>query len=171
MFGKYSFTELIISLESITKEESSRILKVINNWQEFAHLFRELFDYGTDEDMLTAYQKLGNFRYVIEKKISLMTTFGTLEWTWPKGRPDNSESPESCAIREFIEEVECEELVGEFLNIKHRTVFETSNNKTLINTYWLYVVKDKFPLLDSDNPEVLKREWVSIDDLDRYIRH
>ena len=171
MLGRYSYTELIISLEGITEEEAKVLTSVMYDQMKFITMFREFFDFGTDSDAVASYNRISSFRLQIEKKISLMKgAFGSLQWSWPKGRPHASETPLECAIREFMEEVEYDSLNGEMLDITHKTVLNTCNGKVLINTYWICIVQDKFELTEpTSNPEVLSRRWVAIDKIDEYL--
>lgn len=103
----------------------------------------------------------GGVVYKIENDVVYVKLITTKAWKYslPKGRIENNEDMEACAIREVLEESGVEANIETFLGTAE---WKIKNDKKTVYIYLMKTIKDGQPN-DPDN-EIIKCEWKSINE-------
>ncbi|MBY0536359.1 MAG: NUDIX domain-containing protein [Chitinophagaceae bacterium] len=112
----------------------------------------------------------GGLVYNEDGKVLMMFRRG--KWDLPKGKLDEGESIEECAVREIEEETGLKELVREKFITTTYHHYSFKGKEILKESYW-YEVRTKFkgslvPQLEEDITEV---KWVAVTELDSYLEN
>lgn len=112
----------------------------------------------------------GGLVYNEDGKVLMMFRRG--KWDLPKGKLDEGESIEECAVREIEEETGLKELVREKFITTTYHHYSFKGKEILKESYW-YEVRTNFkgslvPQLEEDITEV---KWVAITELDNYLEN
>lgn len=93
------------------------------------------------------------------------------KWGFPKGRKEYNykdsrmETDEECYMREILEETGID-LREQFYNVTHKKRINSRRfYKILLNSY-----KDELNLKTPSNKEILKLEWINIDELKQLVK-
>jgi hypothetical protein len=174
--GLYRLTHLPLLLSSITAGEKYIIKRCIDsNSSIFTDIY--LNELGLpSEDLVYASIRLTEVRPIISNLLNKLSINNSLAWTWPKGRIHISyerETPFSCAMREFIEEVEIK--LPDPLMITDNYLSETVKTITgrqIEARYWIYVIEDEITIpAPLNHSEVSARIWVNTETCRKLIQH
>ena len=101
---------------------------------------------------------------VLNEKNDILMIFRRGKWDLPKGKLDEGEKIEDCAVREVMEETGLTQLdLGRLLVITQHTYFDQWIKKDVIKqTYW-YLMKASLdqPLVPQTTEDIESIEWVS----------
>jgi len=93
-------------------------------------------------------------------------------WDLPKGKLDEGESMEHCAVREVKEETGLSSVeLKEFLGITKHAYFDRYSARDVIKeTHWYRMYASQSEILTPQTEEDIQRiEWVAIKDLDSFL--
>ncbi|HUC82176.1 MAG TPA: NUDIX domain-containing protein [Flavisolibacter sp.] len=116
---------------------------------------------------LTVIQAAGGLVYTQDQKVLLIFRRG--KWDMPKGKLDEGEDLETCAIREISEETGLQTLTLESpLQVTYHTYFEGEKH-ILKESHW-YLVKgsEKEALAPQTDEDIERCKWVPFDQLETY---
>lgn len=92
------------------------------------------------------------------------------KWDLPKGKKEDGESNEQCAIREVMEETGLEQIE---LDRKIHTTYHvySHNMKEVLKTtcWYMMKVKGKPLLMPQEEENILEAKWISIKELEYYL--
>lgn len=101
---------------------------------------------------------------VLNEQKEILMIFRRGKWDLPKGKLDEGETIEACAVREVMEETGLTKIdLGPLLSITHHTYFDTWLKEEVIKeTHW-YVMQasSKEPLIPQTAEDIEIIEWVS----------
>lgn len=101
---------------------------------------------------------------VLNEKNDILMIFRRGKWDLPKGKLDEGEKIEDCAVREVMEETGLTQLdLGRLLVITQHTYFDQWIKKDVIKqTHW-YLMKANLdqPLVPQTTEDIESIEWVS----------
>lgn len=101
---------------------------------------------------------------VLNEKNDILMIFRRGKWDLPKGKLDEGEKIEDCAVREVMEETGLTQLdLGRLLVITQHTYFDQWIKKDVIKqTHW-YLMKASLdqPLVPQTTEDIESIEWVS----------
>lgn len=157
----YNPSELIISqvLESIDPLENRAIVFASPHLEELKDRIWKRFE---------IIKAGGGLVFNKEGKVLLMFRRG--KWDLPKGKLDEGESIEACAVREIEEETGLQQLERKgFITVTYHH-YQFKGKEILKESYWYEVATTYegilIPQLEEDITEV---KWVSVDQLDDYL--
>ncbi|TDH29300.1 NUDIX domain-containing protein [Segetibacter sp. 3557_3] len=103
-----------------------------------------------------------------DKAILLMLRRG--KWDLPKGKLDDGESIEECAVREVEEETGLQLVVlGELVGITHH-LYEEKGKQIEKETYWYAMeVTGNQQLVPQEEEDILELRWVREEELSEYL--
>lgn len=167
MKGLYRETFLPFLLSAITLEESYIIKKCIElEFDFFSKVYIE--DLGCSiEELSYAFLRFSETKHIVSKILdNIDNSKNTLKWTWPKGRLNIGyirESPYTCAIREFKEEVEIDLPPPLYISDNYITeTCKTFMGRTIESKYWIYIIDKEIPIVPpKQHTEVSDRKWVN----------
>lgn len=103
------------------------------------------------------------FRVNEEDELQVLLIYRREVWDLPKGKKENSETLEQCAVREVSEEVGCPEpeILDELATTYHE--YERGNKHYGKTTYW-YAMQSDYgePLHPQEEEGIEKIAWVSL---------
>jgi 8-oxo-dGTP pyrophosphatase MutT (NUDIX family) len=122
---------------------------------------------GTLKEQLTLVQAAGGFVYTPDGDVLLIFRRG--KWDLPKGKLDEAEELEECAVREVEEETGLSAIhLNEKLLITYHTYYEKTVH-ILKETHWyLMRVDQQQELIPQTDEDIEKCEWISLHDLASY---
>lgn len=107
---------------------------------------------------------------IINEKGEILFMFRRGKWDLPKGKIEEGEKIEQCAIREVNEETGLKNIeLGELIDI---TVHYYTENKTTIKkeTHWFAMkISGDQPLVPQTEEDITELKWVGFDDLQKYL--
>ena len=109
---------------------------------------------------------------VINEQDELMMIFRRGYWDLPKGKLDEGESIEACALREVEEETGATNLIlGKLIGKTYHEYFDKWVNETVTKETWWYAMQVKGnPVLTPQTTEDIEAiEWVNNKELATYI--
>lgn len=123
---------------------------------------------GAFKSHLTLIVAAGGF--VRTKNNELLLIFRKGKWDLPKGKLDEGESLESCALREIEEETGARSLkIEKPLHVTYHTYHEGEKH-ILKESHWFLIYTDKTtPLKPQTEEDIEKCEWVTVDKLAAYM--
>jgi 8-oxo-dGTP pyrophosphatase MutT (NUDIX family) len=95
------------------------------------------------------------------------------KWDLPKGKLDEGETIEACAIREVKEETGLNEItLGKLIGITHHRYFDKwIMNDVIKETHWFEMkVKDHPVFIPQKEEDILEIRWVNKKDLPEYLQ-
>ena len=101
---------------------------------------------------------------VLNEKQEILMIFRRGKWDLPKGKLDEGEKIEECAVREVMEETGLTKIdLGPLLTITHHRYFDKWVNEEVIKeTYWYRMQADTHqPLIPQTSEDIEVIEWVS----------
>lgn len=100
----------------------------------------------------------------------LLLIFRKGKWDLPKGKLDEGEDLETCALREIKEETGAKNLkIEKPLHITYHTYYEKEKHILKKSHWFLMNAKSKTPLLPQAEEDIERCEWVSVNNLSTYI--
>ena len=102
----------------------------------------------------------------------LLMIFRQEKWDLPKGKLDEGESIETCAIRELREETGLKEVIlGEFIGITHHEYFDRFINAPAIKeSHWYNMRSNSNQYLNPQLEEnITDIKWVSLDEISTFL--
>ena len=170
--------ELLHHEETVFIDEFNfHTVKAMIHEMELPKIKAGVFLHNNIEEMLKAFKKkltliqaAGGLVYTPENEILFILRRG--KWDLPKGKIDEGEKIEACAVREIKEETGIENLqIGNPLCITYHT-YHQDEKFILKESHWFLVKANKqsnlSPQLEED---IQKCEWVSIDQLTPYMEN
>ncbi|WP_430897280.1 MULTISPECIES: NUDIX hydrolase [unclassified Paraflavitalea] len=159
----YNPSELIISqiLNTIDPTEERAVVLAANKLEDLKAALWKRFE---------IIKAGGGLVFNEDGKVLMMFRRG--KWDLPKGKLDEGESIEECAVREIEEETGLKELVREKFITTTYHHYSFKGKEILKESYW-YEVRTNFkgslvPQLEEDITEV---KWVAITELDNYLEN
>lgn len=193
MFYRLFFerTQLILTdktevIDDLTRNNSNNSL-YYNPSELIISQILTTIDPTEDRAVVLASNELENLKSAIWKRFEIIKAGGGLvfnedgkvlmmfrrgKWDLPKGKLDEGESIEECAVREIEEETGLKELVREKFITTTYHHYSFKGKEILKESYW-YEVRTNFkgslvPQLEEDITEV---KWVAINELDNYLEN
>ena len=102
----------------------------------------------------------------------ILMIFRRGKWDLPKGKLDDGENLQTCAVREVTEETGMKNLgLGEKIMITYHTYLEKGIN-ILKESHWylMHSLSDQ-KLVPQTEEDIEKCEWVLLEDVESYIPH
>jgi len=100
---------------------------------------------------------------VLNESNEILMIFRRGKWDLPKGKLDDGESIETCAIREVMEETGLTKVeLGSLIEITHHTYFDPWMKEDVIKeTHWFRMKADTTqPLIPQTSEDIEMIEWV-----------
>lgn len=111
---------------------------------------------------------------VLNEKKEILMIFRRGKWDLPKGKLDEGEKIEDCAVREVMEETGLTQLdLGTLLIITHHTYFDPWIKEDVIKeTHW-YLMKASSdqPFIPQTSEDIEIIEWVSKDQINQRLEN
>ncbi len=109
---------------------------------------------------------------VLDDRNRVLFIFRRGKWDLPKGKAEQGESMETCAIREIKEETGLQELeLQRFLLTTYHT-YEQDGQPILKDTHWfLFRAPGGQPVQPQTEEDILEIRWVEPDEMDDYTRN
>ncbi len=111
---------------------------------------------------------------VLNEKKEILMIFRRGKWDLPKGKLDEGEKIEDCAVREVMEETGLTQLdLGPLLIITHHTYFDPWIKEDVIKeTHW-YLMKASSdqPFIPQTSEDIEIIEWVSKDQINQRLEN
>jgi len=110
--------------------------------------------------------------FVLNEKKEVLMMFRRGKWDLPKGKMDNKESFEDCAIRETEEETGLKKikLISPLITTYH--TYHEGSKYVLKETRWFTMkVSGEQKLLPQAAEQITKLEWVGKNDLKKYLQN
>jgi 8-oxo-dGTP pyrophosphatase MutT (NUDIX family) len=102
----------------------------------------------------------------------LLMIFRNNKWDLPKGKQENRETIESCALREVQEECGITNLILNEKIIDTYHVYEINNVKYLKKTTWFKMFSDSTEILIPQISEgITEVKWINKDNIDLYLQN
>ena len=185
MRGKYAIEDknyIINLLNNMTIYERKYILE-----NDFDTIWQYLWNYNTNNlyknEEKTSKIKFNNLKsgytsvldsYNLKSIIDLCTkNYNDPEWGFPKGRRNYQEKDIMCGLREFEEETGYKKNDIIIINniVPYEEIFSGSNYKSYKHKYFLgIIINNNEPNNDFQIYEINEIKWVSIDNVNDYIR-
>ena len=110
--------------------------------------------------------------FVLNEKKEVLMMFRRGKWDLPKGKMDNKESFEDCAIRETEEETGLKKikLISPLITTYH--TYHEGSKYVLKETRWFTMkVSGEQKLVPQAAEQIIKLEWVGKNDLKKYLQN
>ena len=133
-------------------------LNIINdNWSSFCKAYKIIYASGG---------------VVLNDNNELLMIYRNGVWDLPKGKNENNESNESCALREVKEECGINKLsVTKYLKETYHT-YQFENEKILKITSWFLMFSNRFETLHPQKEEgISKVQWIKKKDLQKVLKN
>ena len=115
----------------------------------------------------TVIQAAGGLAYTKTKDILLIFRKG--KWDLPKGKLDDGEDMESCALREIKEETGADDLqIEKPLQVTYHTYYEGEKHILKESHWFLIKAKKRSTLTPQTEEDIEKCEWVTLETLHTY---
>jgi 8-oxo-dGTP pyrophosphatase MutT (NUDIX family) len=101
---------------------------------------------------------------VLNEKQEILMIFRRGKWDLPKGKLDDGETIEACAVREVKEETGLTKLdLGPLITITHHTYFDTwLKEEVMKETHWFQMYADtNQSLIPQSSEDIETIEWVA----------
>lgn len=101
---------------------------------------------------------------VLNEQKEILMIFRRGKWDLPKGKLDEGETIEACAVREVMEETGLTKIdLGPLLSITYHTYFDTwLKEEVMKETHWYQMYADtNQPLIPQTSEDIEVIEWVS----------
>ncbi|THU34818.1 NUDIX hydrolase [Niastella caeni] len=107
---------------------------------------------------------------VVNEANELLFIFRRGKWDLPKGKLDEGETLETCAVREIQEETGLQEVLLKKHLVTTWHTYDESGHHILKETHWYLLSASKaHPLTPQENEQITRLEWVAPDNLQQYI--
>lgn len=109
---------------------------------------------------------------VLNEKSELLLIFRRGKWDLPKGKLEEKETLEDCAIREVKEETGLNQVeIKQFIGTTTHDYFDKWINQdvTKISHWYLMATQSKNQLIPQSNEDIEEAKWVNTNDLGQYI--
>jgi 8-oxo-dGTP pyrophosphatase MutT (NUDIX family) len=140
----------------LEKENVLEIQVIVNDVVTFFNEFVNKFDY---------IEAAGG---IVKRKAKYLFIKRNGKWDIPKGKIDEGQPPEACAVREIVEEcgIEIPELVSELIQTFHMYIYK--GVPTIKKTYWYALNYSGSKATTAQKEEGITRvEWLEIDELEK----
>lgn len=111
---------------------------------------------------------------VINEHNELLMIYRRGKWDLPKGKLDEGETIEQCAIREVKEETGLTHVtLGKFIGITYHTYFDTWTQSWVEKeTHWFTMfVKSDEPFIPQKEEDILEIKWIKKEELPYYLQY
>tara|TARA_B110000459_G_scaffold202064_1_gene254233 strand:- start:1180 stop:1650 length:471 start_codon:yes stop_codon:yes gene_type:complete len=130
---------------------------IADNWNVFCSKFRLIYAGGG---------------VVYNSNNEVLMIFRNDKWDLPKGKQEENETIESCALREVEEECGITNLILKEKIIDTYHTYEQDNIQFLKKTSWFKMFSDKNEKLIPQLSEgISKVKWIKIDNIDFYLNN
>ena len=160
-------------MDKLSKETVRTMLRQLDSDTVNAGIFlhhdlKNLFDELTSQ--LTLIKAGGGLVYTKEQEILLIFRKG--KWDLPKGKLEDGEVLEECAVREVQEETGIENVsIVAPLKTSYHTYFEGEKHILKESHWFLMETKGLTTLVPQTEEDIEKCEWVAINELSPYIEN
>ncbi len=156
-------------------ELSDSTVKTMLLQLEQSHVYAGVFQHENLEKLIEAFKShltvitaSGGLVYTPDDYLLLIFRKG--KWDLPKGKLDEGENLETCALREIKEETGADNLnIIMPLDTSYHTYHENGKHILKESHWFLMTTKNKTPLQPQTEEDIEKCEWVSINNLSDYI--
>jgi 8-oxo-dGTP pyrophosphatase MutT (NUDIX family) len=157
-------------------EFNSHTVKAMIHEMLSQKILRGVFYHSSIPSLLNAFKKkfvfvqaAGGFVYTDDHKILLIFRRG--KWDLPKGKLDNGEELEACALREIEEEtgIKPSALEGKLCTTYH--TYQQNGKNWLKESHWFLITATERPFLPQTEEDIEKCEWVTADQLAPYMEN
>lgn len=155
-------------------ELNDHAVKAMIHEMQQPHVNAGVFYNNSESELLTAFKK--KFKIiqaagglVHAKNNLILLIFRKGKWDLPKGKLDDNESLETCAIREIKEETGLKEVKIEKPLLTTYHTYHEEKNFILKETHWFLMSAAKQKLSPQTEEGIDKCEWVSKKDLSPYL--
>jgi 8-oxo-dGTP pyrophosphatase MutT (NUDIX family) len=136
------------ALKRINKEDQQLLLITPNEEQTIEQI----------KTGFTVIQAAGGLVYTSTEEILLIFRRG--KWDLPKGKLDEGESLETCAVREVEEETGLQKVILENLILKTYHTYQEHGQDILKETFWYYMKAEKQNLQPQTEEDIEECRWV-----------
>ncbi|HEU4903276.1 MAG TPA: NUDIX domain-containing protein [Flavisolibacter sp.] len=120
------------------------------------------------KDQLNVIEAAGGLVHTRENDVLLIHRLG--HWDLPKGKLDEGESLEACALREIEEETGAKGLsIQQPLHTTYHTYHQKGKNNLKVSHWFLVNAREKSPLTPQTEEDVAQCLWVPIAEVPGYI--
>ncbi len=158
-------------------ELNDQAVRTIVNAMQQPEINAGIFLYKDEEEILAAIkekfiviQAAGGLVHTSEKSILLIFRRG--KWDLPKGKLDEGEELETCAIREVEEETGVKNIQSEkLITLTYHTYYE-KEKYILKETHWYFMYSAEEQILTPQvNEDIEKCEWVANTEIALYMKN
>ena len=158
-----------VSVTDLSEEKLTELLEQIQSPHVTAAVLLQEPDAALNllQQRFTHILAAGGFVYSSRQRVLMIFRRG--KWDLPKGKLDEGEDLETCALREITEETGVGNLVSEGPLVRTYHTYEQHGQQILKESHW-YMVKasEEAPFQPQVEEDIEKCEWVDINALEPY---
>lgn len=167
---EYTDSENVLVERELSTEKMKQMIDAVENGKMVAGIYLhnnldELFAAFTKH--FEVIQAAGGA--VLNKKGEMLFIFRRGKWDLPKGKLDEGENLDACAVREVQEETGLEQIdLKKFLCVTYHTYHERGSS-VLKESHWYLMQTTDADLVPQTEEDIEKCEWVKLDKIAPYL--